>query len=144
MVWYRRCPAGYGTMLVVNGRWLQKGEAYRTLCFFPSSDPWLLLKAEWRIGNGGLYPNPVPQGTAPAETPTVGGGVMEGWAPSPPVRCLPVSLSSYRRARRGTRRRHSETLRDDRGPEHQFYVVRAARGAVYADPVGGNGSSTSR
>jgi hypothetical protein len=25
-----------------------------------------------------------------------------------------------------------------------FYVVRAARGAVYADPVGGNGSSTSR
>jgi hypothetical protein len=51
-----------GATLVVNGRQLQKGEAYRALRFFPSSNLWLLLTAEWRIGNGGLHANPVSEG----------------------------------------------------------------------------------
>jgi hypothetical protein len=72
-----------GATLVVNGQRLQKGETYRARRFFPSSNPWLLLTAEWRIGTGGLYPNPVPVGTTPTERLSVGGGVTEGWAPGP-------------------------------------------------------------
>jgi hypothetical protein len=68
--------------LVVNGRRLQRGKTYSADRFFPSNNPWPLLKVEWRIRNGGLYPNPAAEGTAPTETLAVGGGVTEGWAPN--------------------------------------------------------------
>ena len=40
-------------MLVVNGRRLQRGATYCALRVFPLTNPWLLLKAKWRIRNAG-------------------------------------------------------------------------------------------